>query len=132
MSQLASPKLNENADVDVPPAPQARRRRILIAEDSETTRQQLKHLLEGNLDATVDTAADGSEALEALTKEPYSVVVTDLRMPKLNGMELIAEVQKRRLPVAVVVTTGHGSIDEAVQAMRLGATDFLTKPIDIE
>jgi DNA-binding NtrC family response regulator len=132
MSQHASPKSNENPDANVVAAPTARRRRILIAEDSETTRQQLKHLLEGSLEAVVDTAADGSEALEALTKEPYSVVVTDLRMPKLNGMELIAEVQKRRLPVAVVVTTGHGSIDEAVQAMRLGATDFLTKPIDIE
>src|SRR5439155_23595926 len=52
--------------------------------------------------------------------------------PHISGMELLEEVQKRRLPVAVIVTTGYGSIDEAVQAMRLGATDFLTKPIDID
>jgi DNA-binding NtrC family response regulator len=84
------------------------------------------------MEVVVDTAADGGEALAALAERPYSVVVTDLRMPKLSGMELIEEVQKRRLPVAVIVTTGHGSIDEAVQAMRLGATDFLTKPIDVD
>ena len=53
-------------------------------------------------------------------------------MPRLDGMQLIEEVQKRRLPVDVIVMTGYGSIDEAVQAMRLGAFDFLTKPIDLE
>jgi two-component system, NtrC family, response regulator AtoC len=55
-----------------------------------------------------------------------------LKMPRVSGMELIAEVQKRRLPVSVIVTTGFGSIGDAVQAMRLGATDFLTKPIDLD
>jgi two-component system response regulator AtoC len=113
-------------------APPARKQRILIAEDSATTRQQLQQLLQDSLDVVVDTAGDGSEALEALTARPYSVVLTDLRMPKVSGMELIQEVQKRRLPVAVIVTTGYGSIDEAVRAMRLGATDFLTKPIDLD
>ena len=57
-------------------------------------------------------------------------MITDLRMPKLDGMKLIEEIQTRRLPVTVIVTTGHGSIDEAVQAMRMGAYDFLTKPPD--
>src|SRR5207248_6738312 len=57
-------------------------------------------------------------------------VVTDLRMPKLDGMKLIEEIQGRRLPVTIIVTTGHGSIDDAVQAMRMGAYDFLTKPPD--
>src|SRR5690242_15938175 len=103
------------------------KRRILIAEDNATTRKQLQQLLEDSLGAVVDTVADGSEALEALTERPYRVVVTDLRMPKVSGLQLIEEVQKRRLGVTVVVTTGYGSIDEAVQAMRLGATDFLTK-----
>src|SRR5579871_5527064 len=114
------------------PATAASRRRILIAEDSATTRDQFRQLLESGLGVVVDTAADGSEALTALTERAYSVVLTDLRMPKVSGMELIEEVQKRRLPVAVIVTTGYGSIDEAVQAMRLGATDFLTKPIDAQ
>ncbi len=106
-------------------------RRVLIADDNEANRNQLKHLLEGD-QLKVDTVADGMQALEALSNSNYSVVLTDLRMPRLSGMQLIEEVQKRRLPVTVIVTTGYGSIDEAVHAMRLGAYSFLTKPIDIE
>jgi DNA-binding NtrC family response regulator len=107
-------------------------RRILIAEDNELTRQQLKQLLETDGKIQVDTTGNGIEALEALIDHNYSVVITDLKMPHLSGMQLIEEVQKRRLPVTVIVTTGFGSIDEAVQAMRYGAYDFLTKPIDIQ
>jgi len=114
------------------PAFGALKQRILIADDSETTRKQLQQLVEANLSAVVDTVADGTEALEALTEKPYSVVITDLKMPKVSGMELIEQLQKRRLPVTVLVTTGFGSIKEAVQAMRLGAADFLSKPIEIE
>jgi two-component system response regulator AtoC len=109
----------------------AQKRRILIAEDSATTRKQLQQLLEADLGVEVDTVADGGAALEALTERPYSIVLTDLQMPRISGMQLIQEVQERRLPVTVIVTTGFGSIGEAVQAMRMGATDFLTKPIDI-
>lgn len=117
---------------DSAPAAVPGKQRILIVEDSLTARKQLQQLLEENLGVFVDTAGDGSVALEMLTERPYSVVVTDLKMPKISGMELTEEVQKRRLPVSVIVTTGHGSIDEAVNAMRWGATDFLTKPVDIE
>ncbi len=108
------------------------RSRILIAEDSAAAREGLQRLLEGALGIAVDTAADGGQALEALTARPYSIVLTDLEMPRVGGMKLLEEVRKRRLPVAVVVTTGYGGIDEAVRAMRLGATDFLTKPIDVD
>jgi DNA-binding NtrC family response regulator len=114
------------------PAPPPAKRRILIAEDSESARTNLKQLLETDSGLCVDTVANGSEALEVLIERPHSIVVTDLKMPGINGMELLEEVQKRRLRVSVIVTTGYGSINEAVQAMRLGATDFLTKPIDIE
>jgi DNA-binding NtrC family response regulator len=107
-------------------------RRILIAEDNELTRQQLQQLLENDSKIKVDTTGDGFEALEALVNHNYSIVITDLKMPRLSGMQLIEEVQKRRLPVTVIVTTGHGSIDEAVHAMRMGASDFLTKPMDIQ
>src|SRR5262249_57980611 len=76
--------------------------------------------------------ANGTEALEALVESNYSLVLTDLKMPGVDGMQLIEEVQKRRLPVTVIVTTGHGSIEEAVQAIRMGAYDFLTKPIGLD
>jgi DNA-binding NtrC family response regulator len=105
-------------------------RRILIAEDNELTRQQLQRLLEADKRLKVDTVGDGSQALEAVGAQNYSVLLTDLKMPRLDGIHLIQEVQRRRLPVTIIVTTGHGSIDEAVQAMRLGAYDFITKPVD--
>ena len=111
---------------------QERKRRILVADDSATTRQQLRQLLEADTGVVVDAVADGGEALEALLARPYSIMITDLKMPRISGMELIEAVQQRRLPVSIIVTTGFGSINDAVQAMRLGATDFLTKPIDTE
>jgi DNA-binding NtrC family response regulator len=107
-------------------------RRILIAEDSEATRQQLKKLLETSLPVHVDTVGDGSQALKTLTAQPYSILITDLNMPRVDGRQLLQEVQKRSLPVTVIVTTGFGSVEDAVQAMRLGAYDFLTKPLDVQ
>src|SRR5215831_18518141 len=107
-------------------------RRILIVEDNEVARRQLQQLLQTDLKLQVDATGDGQKALQDLAEHNYSIVITDLRMPRLDGMELIREVQQRRLPVTVIVTTGHGSIDEAVQAIRLGAYDFLTKPIDVD
>lgn len=89
-------------------------------------------MLEADTGVVVDAVADGSEALEALLARPYSIMITDLKMRRICGMELIEAVQQRRLPVSIIVTTGFGSINDAVQAMRLGTTDFLMKPIDIE
>src|SRR5271165_7374375 len=105
-------------------------RRVLVVEDCEDTRQSFQQLLELTLGIEVDLARDGDQALALLLERPYSIMITDLRMPRLDGMKLIEEIQARRLPVTVIVTTGHGSIDEAVQAMRMGAYDFLTKPPD--
>ena len=107
-------------------------RRILVVEDDELTRRQLKKLLESDPGLTVDTASDGAGALETLSGQNYSLAITDLKLLRLDGMRLIEELQKRRLPVTVIVTTGYGGIDEAVKAMRLGAYDFLTKPLDFD
>jgi two-component system response regulator AtoC len=104
--------------------------RLLVVEDNEDTRNSLKELLELSLHLTVDVAEDGAQGLKMLESQPYSVMITDLRMPKMSGMKLIEEVQNRKLPVTSIVTTGHGSIQDAVQAMRMGAYDFLTKPAD--
>ncbi|WP_206108150.1 sigma-54-dependent transcriptional regulator [Paludisphaera soli] len=105
-------------------------RRMLLVEDDEDTRNSFQQLINMALGIEVDLAVDGSQALELLGRKPYSIVVTDLRMPKVDGLKLMAEIQARRLPVTVIVTTGHGSIDDAVHAMRMGAYDFLTKPPD--
>src|SRR5262249_22773676 len=101
-------------------------------EDNEMSCRQLQRLLAGDSELEVHTASDGQRALQDLADDNYSIVITDLRMPHLDGMELIKQIQSRGLAVTVIVITGHGSIDEAVQAIRMGAYDFLTKPIDVE
>lgn len=112
------------------PTPTTVPQRILVVEDLEDTRASYQQLLQLALGLEVDTATDGEEGLRMLEARPYSLVITDLRMPKLNGMKLIQEVQARKLPITIIVTTGHGSIRDAVEAMRMGAYDFLTKPAD--
>jgi DNA-binding NtrC family response regulator len=104
--------------------------RLLVVDDLEDARTSMQKMLSLSLKVEVDIASSGQEALDRLSERPYSVVITDLRMPKFSGLQLIEEIQKRQIPVTVIVTTGHGSIADAVQGMRQGAYDFLTKPVD--
>jgi DNA-binding NtrC family response regulator len=106
--------------------------RLLIAEDNELVCNQLKTLLEADLGLRVDVTRDGKQALAALGKNFYSVFLTDLKMPHLDGMQLIEEIQKQGMPVTVVVMTGHASVDAAVHAMQAGAYDFFTKPLNLD
>ncbi len=105
-------------------------RRILVVEDLEDSRESLQELLQTALRVEVDAAEDGVQAVQMLSQHPYALVITDLRMPKASGMWLLREVKDRQATCAVVVVTGHGGVREAVEAMRLGAYDFLTKPLD--
>jgi DNA-binding NtrC family response regulator len=105
------------------------RRKVLIVDDDPYLTTQLRKLLESE-ELSVDTVSSAQEALTALRSNDYSVLITDLRMPGMGGMELIREVAQRRVTVTTIVTTAFGSIDRVVEAMRLGAYDFLTKPID--
>src|SRR5947209_11252663 len=116
-----------------PPAePNLAMRGVLLVEDEESARHRLQTLLQADPALRVESVRDGDQALQRLLENNYSVLITDLRMPRLDGMQLLKEVQRRGLPVTVIVMTGHGSIDEAVQAIRMGAYDFLTKPIDVD
>lgn len=108
------------------------RRKILIVDDDAETRTQLQKLLGSVKGIEVDVVADGSHAWEKISKQNYSLVITDLRMPHTDGMQLIKKIQEQSLPVTVIVTTAFGSIDEAVEAIQRGAYDFLTKPIDVD
>ena len=112
--------------------PSIAHQRILIVEDHEDTGTAIRSMLEMASGVPVDLVTNGSRALEHLKERPYSVAIIDLRMPQLTGMELLREIQANQLNVTVIVTTGFGSINEAVEAMRFGAYDFLTKPIEPE
>src|SRR5262249_7718548 len=107
-------------------------RRILLAKDHEQTYLALQQMFQSDVNIHVDTVSDGSAALKALTEQNYSIFLTDLMMPGFKGMEFIEEIQKRNTATTVIVMTSHGSINEAVQAIRLGAYDFIAKPLDLQ
>ena len=104
---------------------------ILIVDDEKGIRDGLKLFLkrEGHL---MFTAEDGKEALEILEKNDIDLVISDLRMPHINGDELLAFIKKDYPGVKVIILTGHGTVENAVEAMRNGAYDFLIKPLNLE
>jgi DNA-binding NtrC family response regulator len=103
--------------------------RILVADDEANLRKVLGALLrrEGYL---VEGVADGAEALERLERETFSAVISDLRMPGVDGMALLKQVQARWPETPVIIITAHGTVDTAVEALKAGAFDFITKPYD--
>lgn len=103
--------------------------RILLVDDDENLRWVLKTQLE-DMGYVISEAADGEQALAAIEKEPPALVLTDLKMPGLTGLELLARLQSEYPEVPAVIITAFGTIQSAVEAMRAGAYDYLTKPID--
>ena len=102
---------------------------ILIVDDNKTTTQTLCTLV-GRWNHRAHAAFDGAQALALLDTEPIDVLVTDLRMPHMDGMELLRATRERWPEIVVIVVTAFGSIETAVEAMKMGAFDFLTKPYD--
>lgn len=105
--------------------------KILVADDDPTLRSELAELLRGD-GHEVGIAADGAQALERLESEPFEVALLDLVMPKATGLEVLHRLMVVRPETAVVMITGHGSVDVAVEAMKGGAADFVVKPFEIE
>ena len=102
--------------------------KILLVDDQETNRRTLGILLQREKYQTYE-ASNGIEALHFLSSNPVDLVITDLKMPRLNGIDLLREIKKRYPYIEVVITTAFGEIEKAVEAMKLGAWDFMTKPI---
>jgi FixJ family two-component response regulator len=102
---------------------------ILIVDDEKNIRLALSMSLE-KLDIPVETAASGEEALERLAQGGYGLMLLDLRMPGIDGMEVLRQVSQQQPELKVIIITAYGSIDLAVEAMKLGAVDFLQKPFD--
>src|ERR687894_2850038 len=102
---------------------------ILLVEDKDSLRRVLRLTLE-HAGYTVAEAADAREASAEVARAPFRLVLTDLRMPHGSGMDVLRAARAADPDVPVVVMTAYGSIDEAVQAMKDGAHDFLQKPVD--
>ncbi len=103
--------------------------RILVVEDDPHTRQGLSDLLSA-WGYETDAAADGAEALDKIAAFAPAVVVSDLRLPNLTGMEVLRQLHDSQRDVRFIMLTGQGTIEEAVEATKLGAYNFLEKPID--
>jgi len=104
---------------------------VHVIDDDEALRDSLTFLLRT---ARIDVQSYPSAAafLEALPETNLSCVITDVRMPGMSGIDLLRRLRERKISVPVIVITGHGDIPLAVEAMRIGATDFLEKPFDDE
>ena len=103
--------------------------KVLIVEDEPNARTGLAELV-SSWGYRTETAADGAAGLDMVQRWSPAVVVTDLMMPRMDGLQLLDRVGELAEPVAVVVVTAHGAIESAVDAMRMGAYDFIQKPID--
>jgi two-component system, NtrC family, response regulator AtoC len=100
---------------------------VLVVDDEESLRHMLVVLLKREgYEATA--VASGEQALAELALRPYDVVLSDIRMPKLGGLELVDEIHKRGIPTTVILMTAFGSVDVAIEAMKRGAYDYIGKP----
>ena len=105
--------------------------RILLVEDEANYRKVLAMML-ADLDVEIREATDGVQALERLASEDVDLVVTDVNMPRMTGLELLAKMRELRMKTPVVVVTAYSTVESAVEAMQAGAIDYLQKPFDEE
>jgi DNA-binding NtrC family response regulator len=103
--------------------------RVLIVDDDAASRRLLEVRLRP-LECDVATAGNGEQALTAIRKDAPDLVLLDLQMPKMGGIEVLRALRKETIDVPVIVITAHGSVETAVEAMKEGAYDFITKPVD--
>ena len=107
------------------------RERILIVEDDSAARIGLQQLIRG-WGFDVETAADGAQALTQLETFHPAIVLTDLVMPKMGGLDLLRKIQELADPITTVILTAQGTVETAVEAIKQGAYDYLTKPVDLQ
>jgi len=106
--------------------------RILVVDDEKEIREFLNKALSRLGGYHVELAGSGEEALQKIEKNPFNLVLTDLKMPKMDGLQLIAEIAKLRPETLTMMMTGHGTIDSALEAMKHGASDYLMKPLNLD
>jgi DNA-binding NtrC family response regulator len=105
--------------------------KILVVDDEAALREMLRKGLSQMGGFSVEVAQNGLEAVEKIEKDVFDLVLTDLKMPEMDGLELLKVVKGTRPEMMVILMTAYGSIKTAVEAMKLGADDYVTKPIDL-
>ncbi|MDX9883723.1 MAG: sigma-54 dependent transcriptional regulator [Prolixibacteraceae bacterium] len=104
--------------------------RILVIDDERSIRNTLKDILEYEK-YQVDLAEDGPKGLELIEKTEYDIILCDIKMPGMDGLEVLQKIQENKPDTPVVMISGHGNIDTAVEAIKHGAYDFIQKPLDL-
>lgn len=104
--------------------------KILVVDDEKNIRNTLKEILEYEK-YEVSLAVDGNEGLDMLKKDTYDLLLLDIKMPEIDGLEVLEIVNKEYAELPVVMISGHGNIDTAVKALKSGAYDFIEKPLDL-
>nr|MBA2564719.1 sigma-54-dependent Fis family transcriptional regulator [Gemmatimonadota bacterium] len=107
-----------------------RHTRVLVCDDDRTILESFAAILSDE-GYEVETAPDGEEAWTRLRREPFAILLVDLMLPGRDGLDLLAAIGEARMPTEVIIITGRGSVATATQAMRDGAYDYLTKPVDV-
>jgi DNA-binding NtrC family response regulator len=107
------------------------RPRILLVDDEERFRITLQKMLAAQ-GLTVEAVSSGQKALEALQQRAFDVILLDIRMPGMNGIQTLAEIKKLDPNLEVIVLTGHASMDAAMEIIKLGGYDYLLKPCPME
>jgi len=105
--------------------------KILVVDDEESIRIMLQRVLSGKK-YEIQEACNGLDALKKITKEKYSVILLDLKMPEMNGMQMINRMKEMDINTPIIMMSAYGTIPEAVEAMKLGAVDYLVKPFDLD
>jgi DNA-binding NtrC family response regulator len=106
--------------------------KILVVDDEVPIREMIKKGLSQMGGFNVETAHNGLEAIERIEKDIFDLVLTDLKMPEMDGLELLKNIKGIRPEVMVILMTAYGSIETAVEAMKMGANDYITKPINFD
>ncbi len=107
------------------------RETILLVDDEQNTREALSIAL-GREGYNIIPASNGGEGMKLLEKEPVDLIITDLMMPGVSGMDLLDFARKHRPEVMVIMMTGYASVETAITAMKNGAFDYITKPIKLD
>jgi two-component system nitrogen regulation response regulator NtrX len=103
---------------------------ILIADDEKSIRKTLREILEYE-SYKVDEASDGAQALAMLTDGDYDCALLDIKMPKMDGMEVLEKIKATDCDTPIIMISGHGTVENAVEATKKGAYDFIQKPPDL-
>ena len=104
--------------------------KILVIDDERSIRNTLKEILEYE-NYKVDTVESGKQALELIDKNDFDLVFCDIKMPEMDGIEVLKEIEKLKPEIPVIMISGHGNIETAVESIKFGAYDFIQKPLDL-